>query len=686
MSFRKIRPSFGDSSASPSNPSQSTSESTGNSGSDPRLPLDAGSSSKSTSGNLSGSTASSKRRRVPESVTRNACLNCKKARAKCDGEKPCHRCASRIEFSDCVYEVHIKHAKEELVRQIRELEAKDHLTDQILQALSTDENVPEILERLRNGEGYSTIVKSLGRSPIEDLETTSPRTSHHSTFEGADHEMGGTSSSNKWTTVTSDSAVLDHLFQLYFAWVHPVHTLFSEGRFVDSYKRQSTKYCSSTLVNAICAMACHLHSVADSDERDFVQLGEDFSDAVRDDMSPEDKTITTVQAFAVMFLIDSARGKGLRASSYLRVATDSLSNVAYQTSDGFAEVWKNTVRGVQNLNVEWAQITFQVPVIVNYTASDTIEEDDSKLDEARWYFYRYVNDQCPAWPGLLATTNREKSKLIGIIRDMATMMYSQPDSKISARQILQQYSRFVAWQDDLPTSIGDIENNNSQALPHVLSLLILFKNSIIQLLRPLLDFEGFPTTVVEEVIWTHAQQGLYLIDQHYRTQYTCRYQPLLQMFSVLHLTDVVVRFFPGGMGGVAKDGPEAIQFAMEALMQSRAGFPVAGPLQELLRRTANECSIPLPRNLNDIMPLPRKPQQIYRLDDFIDACTRKTYTQPIEDIHAKYAPSFSTDWITEGPAHGFLASASGPSRLKIPSAEERGAQSLMQIHNLLNTN
>lgn len=225
------------------------------------------------------------------------------------------------------------------------------MTDQIFQALSTDEKVPEILERLRNGEPHRTIVKSLGRSPIEDLETTSPKTSHHSTFEAADHEMGGTSPSNKWTTVTSDSAVLDHLFQLYFAWIHPVHTLFSEGRFVDSYKRRSKNYCSSALVNAICAMACHLHSVAESDEVDFVQLGEDFSDAVRDDMSPEDKTITTVQAFAVMFLIDSARGKGLRASSYLRVATDSLSNVAYQTSDGFAEVWKNTVRGVQNLNV-----------------------------------------------------------------------------------------------------------------------------------------------------------------------------------------------------------------------------------------------------------------------------------------------------------------------------------------------
>src|SRR5271168_4729159 len=125
------------------------------------------------------------------------------------------RCASR-ETSECIYEVHIKHAKEELVKQIKELRVKDYLIDQILQALSTDENVPEILERLRNGETYESIAEWLGRSTMEEFETLSPRESHHSTIETSDHEMGGiTSTAFQWTSVTSDAAVLDHLFQLY---------------------------------------------------------------------------------------------------------------------------------------------------------------------------------------------------------------------------------------------------------------------------------------------------------------------------------------------------------------------------------------------------------------------------------------------------------------------------------------
>jgi hypothetical protein len=248
--------------------------------------------------------------------------------------------------------VHIKHAKEELVRQIKELKAKGHLTDQILQALSTDEKVPEILDRLKNGETYESIVEGLGGPPMEDFEAPSPRESRHPTFETSDHEMGDVDSmSFRWTTVTSNQAILHHLFQLYFAWVHPVHTLFSEGHFVASYTMHTDSYCSSVLVNAICAMACHLHSAAERDETDFEQLGAEFTEAVRFDIVGEDKAVTTVQALAVMFLVDCARANVLRAAAYLKVATKSLPNITWLNIEGYTEVLKNTVRGIRNLNV-----------------------------------------------------------------------------------------------------------------------------------------------------------------------------------------------------------------------------------------------------------------------------------------------------------------------------------------------
>ena len=215
---------------------------------------------------------------------------------------------------------------------------------------------------------------------------------------------------------------------------------------------------------------------------------------------------------------------------------------------------------------------------------------------------------------------------------------------------------------------------------------ILYSTAVVQLLRPLLDFEGFPSSLIEEAIWENAQQGLLLLDEQYRKLYTCRYQSVLQMMAALHLTDVIVRFFPGVVDGTRKDGPGAIRFGMESLLQSQAGYAVAGPFREMLRSTAKECSISVPTELDDPGTMSGFPDLFYQLDDLINAFTRPSYVQPIYQIHRRYVASFSAEWSLEGPLYGFLEPASNARRLRVPSAKRRGVQSLMQIRNLLNTN
>jgi hypothetical protein len=213
---------------------------------------------------------------------------------------------------------------------------------------------------------------------------------------------------------------------------------------------------------------------------------------------------------------------------------------------------------------------------------------------------------------------------------------------------------------------------------------ILYSNSVVQLLRPLLECEGLPYGGIDEIIWKHAQTGVALLDQRYNTLYTCRYQPVLQMFSVLHLCDVIARFFPGKVDASTKDGPEAIRFGLDVLMQSRQGFPIAGTFQELLRRTAIESSVQLPRNLVDLMPTVRHPLSAHKADDFIDACTRPSYLQPVNDILAMFDVNFSADWIAQSPALGFKEARGGAKKLRRSSTEKRAAQDQMQISNLLN--
>lgn len=158
------------------------------------------------------------------------------------------------------------------------------------------------------------------------------------------------------------------------------------------------------------------------------------------------------------------------------------------------------------------------------------------------------------------------------------------------------------------------------------------------------------------------------------------------MFAVLHLTDVVARFFPRAGGGYSKTSDTATHFGLDILSESQARFPIAGPLYELLRRTANECGIPLSQNADEPSAPHRLAVDIYRVDDFINACTRHTYVQPVKEVHTRYSPSFAADWASYAPAFDFRPTAPGSTRMHIPSTEERGARSLMQIRNLLNTN
>jgi hypothetical protein len=199
-----------------------------------------------------------------------------------------------------------------------------------------------------------------------------------------------------------------------------------------------------------------------------------------------------------------------------------------------------------------------------------------------------------------------------------------------------------------------------------------------------LNFDGFPSHLVEDIIWRHAQKGLALLNEQYRVQFTCRCQPVLQMYSLLHFADVIARYFPGGTEGRCKDGPCSIKAGMEILEESLPSFPVAELMQEMLRRRAIACSIRFLENESGFRFPPLRPKKTYQLDDFIHACTRPSYIQPVDEICQRFLPSLTVDWLAHSSTYGFMEPTWEKKNATDPSAEEIGAPGLMQISNLLN--
>ncbi|KAF4338028.1 nitrogen assimilation transcription factor nit-4 [Fusarium beomiforme] len=109
-------------------------------------------------------TQNSKRRRGLGVVTPNACTECRKKRAKCDGKKPCGRCRAQKDV-ECVYEIPVRQSKENLRTEIETLRQKQRSSDQVLAALVRPELWEEVLTRLRSGQPIETISEWLASGP-----------------------------------------------------------------------------------------------------------------------------------------------------------------------------------------------------------------------------------------------------------------------------------------------------------------------------------------------------------------------------------------------------------------------------------------------------------------------------------------------------------------------------------------
>lgn len=164
----------------------------------------------------------------------------------------------------------------------------------------------------------------------------------------------------------------------------------------------------------------------------------------------------------------------------------------------------------------------------------------------------------------------------------------------------------------------------------------------------------------------HARSGIEILE-HSRRLYSSRYQMPLMSFCTLHLGDALVRHSPK-----EPPAPQVVHFCLGIMQQTRTGFAICGPLQELFRRTAVECGVDLPDSIDSIMG----PVAHYTVDDILDACTRLSYTQPFDQILRHIYECIAEDWQSEW-RRIIIAPGGAPRR-------QSSSGKYLQINSLLN--
>ncbi|KAL8831026.1 MAG: hypothetical protein Q9170_005476 [Blastenia crenularia] len=580
--------------------------------------------------------------------------------------------------STCRYEPHTKTHKESLLKEIQNLrednnrlqtlneevfsaasdlkERNQGLEDShtwqkiILDTIGSNGHDREIIRRLRHGEtAHSIAIWLRQQHPIERNMNKVPSGEHGlleivDAFEeslrrddGSRRGHGSASPRNRWTTVSASETLIGHLFDLYFTWVHPVHMLFSESEFRDSYHTSDETYCSSALVNAICAMACHLMDQKDADgEGDIETLTNGFMNQARQEVKPENyQSLCSVQALAVMYLADLSSGKARSATGYLRASVEFLK--AAELDGQSAKAREISLWGIQTLNTSSTGITYQKLYAPELPYMPRFRHVDINSNHSLWRFYRYNGDQrkLPVRPSHAILTACHQAALFRIVHESLNL-YCGLRGSVTAEAVLILYRRYLDWEEDLPFILKAVDEQ-AQPLPHILYLHVQYHVAVLQHLMPLLQsgyFEGDNQQELQRMTVKHAQQGIETIE-HARRLYSARYLMPLLTFCIIHIGDTLVRYSPH-----EPPASDVVEFCLGLTQQASPGFSICGPLQELFRRTAYECGVDLPPNIEQITG----PLGSYGMDDILDACTRLDYKQPVDQSVRHIAENIAEEW------------------------------------------
>jgi hypothetical protein len=255
----------------------------------------------------------------------------------------------------------VKTAKEELIRKVKQLEQSNALQKRDHEQLKGEhaqlqEKVRTFVEHMKEGapEPYQDLIDTINQPSLFAAKQGSVGSAESIdngvyTASEVDMESDEDLAHTRWTTVTNDAALVDHLMLLYFTWVHPVHMLFHESRFVSSLKANNLTYCTPSLVNAICAMGCCFMADEQGNNQEAIKYRERFVRQAHIELKNEGEMIPASSvAYAIIFLVELSAGQARTAISHLRLAVESLRQV--DRSSWSEEAFEITSFGLHTLN------------------------------------------------------------------------------------------------------------------------------------------------------------------------------------------------------------------------------------------------------------------------------------------------------------------------------------------------
>ncbi|KAL6703232.1 hypothetical protein ACN47E_010094 [Coniothyrium glycines] len=346
--------------------------------------------------------------------------------------------------------------------------------------------------------------------------------------QGANNVLPGLQGTT-WSSVTNDVHFVERLLHLYFTWSHPFYVLFSRECFYKDFRCGREKYCSSLLVNAICAYACHLtdEPAGRTDPSNFRTAGDHFfAEARRLLFEDETPCLTTIQALCVMALREPSTGRDSTGFSYigrcirmcveLGLHLDNNVDPCPSLTPSEVEVRKVTFWGCFTVDTVYSICTGRIAQLPRaaITLEKPILEESATIPDSR----------VPSGPVTLRMFLQEFASLSELVNDINYIFFA-PKERLTSTRLVECYGRYQAWYRRLPALLG--VEGKPKPEPHILVLHMLYHTIIVHLFRPMLKVELIHSDVVPRDLCIDAANNVSRLVRIYRSFYDFRQAHLI---------------------------------------------------------------------------------------------------------------------------------------------------------------
>ncbi|PNP75248.1 hypothetical protein FNYG_11391 [Fusarium nygamai] len=311
---------------------------------------------------------------------------------------------------------------------------------------------------------------------------------------------------SRWTNVCTDEPLLHSLMEAYFLYIYSAFPFFHKECFLRGLGSGSSRFCSSLLVNAVLAHACHATpTIAHRNEHwNPHTLGYTFLAEARRLLELETfrPKITTVQALLVMNITMNDHGVDGASHQYLlnAVSQARIMGLFNSPSEHIEQNADQDVKVVREVTA-WALFAWQ-GIMSSMTQEIPLLKDPPQTsypDPAQcpfWYgdiWVRYPSSREP-----IATKYYQTFKAYlefwTIFNDIAIFLFRPVQIRsLYLGQAVEFYSRLRSWFDGLPDDL----HPGKIVLPFQLKLHIQYWALLMDLFKPFAGWDD-PTKVLDQ--------------------------------------------------------------------------------------------------------------------------------------------------------------------------------------------